>query len=86
MELARAISGVVRERGAVADPGAVQEVQLAIAAKPDAIDLPFWRAVLGYAPMHDDNCIDPLGQGSRRSGNIGMHVLPQVQDDVGGLW
>ena len=24
----------------------------------------FWRTVLGYAPMHDDNCIDPLGQGS----------------------
>jgi 4a-hydroxytetrahydrobiopterin dehydratase len=62
--VARAISAVARERGAVADRGAVQEVQLAVAAKPDAIDLGFWRAVLGYAPMHDDNCIDPLGQGS----------------------
>jgi 4a-hydroxytetrahydrobiopterin dehydratase len=39
-------------------------VQLAIAAKPDDIDLPFWRAVLGYAPMHEDNAIDPLGHGS----------------------
>ena len=37
---------------------------MAVAAKPDAIDLGFWRAVLGYAPMHEDNCIDPLGQGS----------------------
>lgn len=62
--VAQAISAVARERGAVADRGAVQEVQLAVAAKPDAIDLGFWRAVLGYAPMHDDNCIDPLGQGS----------------------
>ena len=64
IELARAISGVAREHGATADRGAVQEVQLAIAAKPEAIDLGFWRAVLGYSPMHDDNGIDPLGQGS----------------------
>jgi 4a-hydroxytetrahydrobiopterin dehydratase len=62
--LARAISAVAREHGATADRGAAQEVQLAVAAKPDEIDLGFWRAVLGYAPMHDDNGIDPLGQGS----------------------
>lgn len=64
IEVARAISKVARDRGATADRGAVQEVQLAIAAKPDEIDLPFWRAVLGYAPMHEDNAIDPLGHGS----------------------
>lgn len=64
VEVARAISAVAREHGAAADRGAVQEVQLAVAAKPEAIDLGFWRAVLGYAPMHDDNGIDPLGQGS----------------------
>jgi 4a-hydroxytetrahydrobiopterin dehydratase len=64
VEVAQAISVVAREHGATADRGSVQEVQLAVAAKPDAIDLGFWRAVLGYAPMHDDNCIDPLGQGS----------------------
>jgi 4a-hydroxytetrahydrobiopterin dehydratase len=64
IEVARAISVVAREHGATADTGAVQEVQLAVAAKPEVIDLGFWRAVLGYAPLHDDNCIDPLGQGS----------------------
>jgi len=64
IEVARAISALAREHGATADRGAVQEVQLAVAAKPEAIDLGFWRAVLGYAPMHDDNGIDPLGQGS----------------------
>jgi 4a-hydroxytetrahydrobiopterin dehydratase len=65
VELARAISAVAQEHGgAVADLGAVQEVQLAIAAKPDAIDVGFWRAVLGYAPMADDNAVDPLGHGS----------------------
>lgn len=64
LTVARAISALAREHGAVGDRSAVQEVQVAIAAKPEAIDLPFWRAVLGYAPMHEDNCIDPLGQGS----------------------
>lgn len=64
VDLARAISAVAREHGATSDRSAVQEVQVAIAAQPDAIDLPFWRAVLGYAAMADDNGIDPLGQGS----------------------
>jgi len=64
VDLARAVSQVARSLGVVADRSEVQEVQLAIAAKPDAIDLGFWRAVLGYAPMVDDNGIDPLGQGS----------------------
>jgi len=64
VEVARAISALAREHGAAADRGAVQEVQLAVAAKPEVIDLGFWRAALGYAPLHDDNCLDPLGQGS----------------------
>jgi 4a-hydroxytetrahydrobiopterin dehydratase len=62
--LARAVSAVARAEGAVADRAAVQEVQVAIAAKPDAVDVGFWRAVLGYAPMSDDNAVDPLGHGS----------------------
>ncbi|HKE67278.1 MAG TPA: VOC family protein [Micromonosporaceae bacterium] len=64
VELARAVSAVAREHGAVADRTRVQEVQLAIAAKPDAIDVGFWRAVLGYSVMSDDNTVDPLGHGS----------------------
>lgn len=63
-ESARAVSAVARAHGAVADRGAVQEVQLAIAAKLDAVNVDFWRAVLGYAPMADDNAVDPLGHGS----------------------
>jgi 4a-hydroxytetrahydrobiopterin dehydratase len=69
--LARAVSAVARAHGAVADRAAVQEVQLAIAAKRDTIDVGFWRAVLGYvpladenAPLADDNAVDPLGHGS----------------------
>jgi len=64
VDLARAISAVAAAHGAVADRAATQEVQFAISAKPDDIDLPFWRAVLGYLPMADDNGVDPLGHGS----------------------
>jgi 4a-hydroxytetrahydrobiopterin dehydratase len=64
VDIARAVSAVARSRGVVADRSAVQEVQLAIAAKPDAIDVGFWRAVLGYVPRSDDNGVDPRGTGS----------------------
>lgn len=63
-DMARAISIAARSFGASADRSAVQEVQVAIAAKADQIDLAFWRAVLGYSPMADDNAVDPLGHGS----------------------
>lgn len=64
IELARGISAIARSCAAVADRASVHEVQLAIAAKRDAIDVGFWRAVLGYLPASDDNAIDPLGHGS----------------------
>jgi 4a-hydroxytetrahydrobiopterin dehydratase len=64
VELARAVSAVGRQHGAVADRSAVQEVQLAIASKPAEIDLEFWRAVLGYRQNAEDNAVDPLGHGS----------------------
>jgi 4a-hydroxytetrahydrobiopterin dehydratase len=64
VELARAVSAVAREHGATADRGQAQEVQLAVAARPDAVDVGFWRAVLGYAALDVDNAADPLGHGS----------------------
>lgn len=64
IELARAVSAAALAHGAPADRAAVQEVQLAIAAKPAAIDVGFWRAVLGYDEMSDDNAVDPLGHGT----------------------
>ncbi len=64
IELARAVSAIAREHGARPDLAAVQEVQVAVAATPDDIDLGFWRAILGYDPMAPDNGIDPLGHGS----------------------
>jgi 4a-hydroxytetrahydrobiopterin dehydratase len=64
VDLARAVSAVARGQGARADRAAMQEVQFAIAAQPQAIDVPFWRAVLGYRPLADDAGTDPLGHSS----------------------
>jgi 4a-hydroxytetrahydrobiopterin dehydratase len=64
VELARAISAVARRHRAVAERGAVQEVQLAVAARPSDQDVSFWRAVLGYDTLAEDNGVDPLGHGS----------------------
>jgi 4a-hydroxytetrahydrobiopterin dehydratase len=64
VHLARAVSAVARAHGAVVDRGRAQEVQLAIAAQPDSANVGFWRAVLGYAGVSDDNAVDPLGHGS----------------------
>jgi 4a-hydroxytetrahydrobiopterin dehydratase len=64
IELAQSISKIADSLGVVAEPGQVQEVQVAISAKPDSIDLGFWRVVLGYEPMLGDNAIDPLGNSS----------------------
>jgi 4a-hydroxytetrahydrobiopterin dehydratase len=64
IDLARSISNIADSLGVVADPSQVQEVQVAISAKPDSIDLNFWRAVLGYDAMLGDNAIDPLGNSS----------------------
>ncbi|WP_322816855.1 VOC family protein [Chloroflexus sp.] len=64
IDLARAISAVARKHYAHPDRSAVQEIQVAIAAKRHEIDIDFWRAVLGYMPMAEDNAVDPLGHGS----------------------
>lgn len=75
VELARTISAVARERGATADLAAIQEVQVAVAAKAAEIDVGFWRAVLGYDPLAPDNGLDPLGHGS----TVWMQDLPEAK-------
>lgn len=75
IQLARAVSAVAREHGAVPVRAAVQEVQLAIAAKREVMGVGFWRAVLGYEPMADDNAVDPLGHGS----TVWMQELDQAK-------
>ncbi len=64
VDLARAVSAVAYRHGAVPARVRAQEVQLAIAAHPAAVELGFWRAVLGYDGSADDSAVDPLGHGS----------------------
>jgi 4a-hydroxytetrahydrobiopterin dehydratase len=64
VELARAISTVAQQHGAAADRTRAREVQLAIAAHPENVDVGFWRAVLGYAELDNHHAVDPLGHGS----------------------
>lgn len=64
IDMARMISALALSHGALADRAAVQEVQVAISAKPDDVDRSFWSAVLGYDAAADDNVVDPLGHGS----------------------
>lgn len=61
--LARQISAAARELGVEADPTAVQTVQLAIDAMVSPEVMPFWRAVLGYEQLGDEDLVDPRGRG-----------------------
>lgn len=63
VQLARRISAAARELGVPADPTAVQTIQVAIDAslRPDV--MPFWRAVLGYRELGDEDLVDPHARG-----------------------
>ncbi|MEU7824918.1 VOC family protein [Catellatospora sp. NPDC049111] len=61
--LARGISAAAKELGLVADPAAVQLVNVTMDALVGAEVLPFWRAVLGYGQIGDDYLFDPRGRG-----------------------
>jgi len=63
VELARQISAAARELDVPADPTAVQTVQVAIDALVGPEVRPFWRAVLGYRELGDEDLIDPYGRG-----------------------
>src|ERR1700722_3517678 len=93
IELARQISAAARDLGVAADPSAVQTVQIAI----DAVDrgrlMPFWRAVLGYKAVGDEDLDDPRGSGpsfwfqeidAAQPGRNRFHVDVSVPHDEGG--
>jgi 4a-hydroxytetrahydrobiopterin dehydratase len=61
--LAREISAAARGLGVPADPTAVQTVQVAIDALVGAEVMPFWRAVLCYKAVGDEDLVDPRGRG-----------------------
>jgi 4a-hydroxytetrahydrobiopterin dehydratase len=65
LDLARRISALAADAGVVADPGAVEIVEIALDTPDRAEVKPFWRAVLGYDdhPLHDGEVRDLTGIG-----------------------
>jgi 4a-hydroxytetrahydrobiopterin dehydratase len=63
VELARQITAAARELGAPVDLTGLQMVQVAIDALVIPDVLPFWRAVLGYRQVGDEDVVDPDSQG-----------------------
>jgi 4a-hydroxytetrahydrobiopterin dehydratase len=63
VELARQISAVAREPDVPVGPTGLQIVQVAIDALVIPDVLPFWRAVLGYQGLDDEDLLDPHLQG-----------------------
>jgi 4a-hydroxytetrahydrobiopterin dehydratase len=61
--LAREISAAAHGLGAVADPTAVQVVQVTVDAYVSDEVRPFWRAVLGYKDRGSEDLVDPHGRG-----------------------
>jgi 4a-hydroxytetrahydrobiopterin dehydratase len=61
--LARQISDAARELGVPVDLTGLQAVQVAIDALVIPEVLPFWRAVLGYKEVDDEDLVDPHRQG-----------------------
>jgi 4a-hydroxytetrahydrobiopterin dehydratase len=59
VELARQISAAARELEFPADPAAVQDVDFTIDALVGPDVMPFWRAVLGYQQVGDEDLLDP---------------------------
>ena len=63
VSLAQQISAAARDLGVTADPSAVQTVQIAVDALVPTEVLPFWRAVLGYEQVGNEDLVDPRGRG-----------------------
>jgi len=61
--LARQISAAARELDVPIDLTGLQSIQVAIDALVIPDVLPFWRAVLGYRAVGDDDLVDPHSQG-----------------------
>ncbi len=61
--LARRISAASRELNLPADPTAVQTISVTIDALGAPDVMPFWRAVLGYRRLGDEDLVAPHGRG-----------------------
>ncbi len=90
-ELARQISTAARALGIEADPATAQTVQLTIDAHVTEDIRPFWRAVLDYTEVGDEDLVDPRGRGPSiwfqpmkepRTDRNRMHIDVFVPNDV----
>ena len=94
VDVARQISAVARDFGLVADPSGVQNLLVIPGATDIAAVMPFWRAVLGYAPRADspdEDLVDPHDRGPafwfesmqepRGDGGGAIHVAVWVPSD-----
>lgn len=64
LEVARDISDLVRSRGLVADPSAVLMVQVTVGAHLPSEIMSFWKEVLGYDQIGEEDLIDPQRRGA----------------------
>ncbi|MEV5966151.1 VOC family protein [Kribbella sp. NPDC051952] len=74
-ELARTTSEAAQDLGLTANPAALQELRLVIAAADPASVRDFWRTALAYQPAGDDGLADPL----RRDPALAIHPLSEPQ-------
>ncbi|HEV3188301.1 MAG TPA: 4a-hydroxytetrahydrobiopterin dehydratase [Acidimicrobiales bacterium] len=63
IDLARQISAAAWTLGVAADPSGVQDVRISIDALDVSAVRPFWKAVLGYREMGDEDLLDPHSRG-----------------------
>jgi 4a-hydroxytetrahydrobiopterin dehydratase len=63
IDMARQITQAARELGVRGDPSVVQTIQLTIDVLVPAKVMPFWRAVLGYRQVGDEDLLDPRSEG-----------------------
>jgi 4a-hydroxytetrahydrobiopterin dehydratase len=68
---ARWIQSRARALGMTPDPGSLRQVQFAVAHAPEVEVRGFWRAVLGYEPLGDEDARDP----DERNPRLWFHEL-----------
>ena len=65
LPLARRIQEVARGQGLEPDPASLRSIQIAVAHAEGVEVDGFWRAVLGYVPVGDEDARDPENRGPR---------------------
>jgi len=89
--VAQSVAEVVSRLGLTADPTAGQAVMITIDAHDIGAVLPFWRAVLEYEAVGEEDLVDPKGRGPQiwfqqmdpaRGGRNRIHVDVMVAPEV----